>query len=156
MSDERRHRHPGGFTPDRELNVKAVLATGVALLVATAAGMAISWWLSAALRGHLEGADPGPPTLVEAQMLYEPPSPNLQLDPSDELATARAEEEAILTTYAWTDATESRARVPIERGMQLLLETRPGAEAFDEGLTPAESHGEPSSGMERPQGDPGE
>ncbi len=155
MSDERRmnqtprgERHPGaghqgaGQPTDGELNVKAILGTGIALLVATLLGMAVSWWLSVGMRGHLEGDDPPPPTLLEAQMPYDPPSPNLQIDPRGELAAARAEEEALLTTWEWADAGRTRARVPIERAMELLLTTRPGAEAFDEGLSPQESHGE--------------
>ena len=142
MTDEQRPEAARHQAPDSDVNVKAVVATGVALLLATALGAAVAWWLAVGLRDGLEERDPNPPTLIEAQMPYQPPSPNLQTNPTAELAAARAEEEAVLGTYGWIDATQTTARVPIERAMQLLLATRPGAEAFDAGLSPQESHGE--------------
>ncbi len=144
MTEERKTapQHQGAGQPlDSELNVKAILGTGIALLVATVLGMAISWWVSVGMRTYLTNEDPPPPTLLEAQMPYEPPSPNLQTDPLGELATSRAEEEALLAVWEWADPGHTKARVPIERAMELLLATRPGAEAFDEGLSPQESHG---------------
>jgi hypothetical protein len=139
MTERRPDRHPDGphgaghegYTPDRDINIRAVVGSGLALVLATALGMAVSWWLAVGLRGHLEEEDPRPPTLIEAQMPYEPPSPNLQIAPADELAAARAEEAQLLGSWEWADAARSKARVPIERGMELLLQTRPGAEAFD-------------------------
>lgn len=120
-------------TPDRELDVRAVILTGLALAVATALAALASWWLSIGLRDRLEAQDPEPPVLIETMMPYQPPSPNLQTDPASELAEARSEEETILGTYEWNDEARTSARVPIERAMELLLETRPGAEAFGDG-----------------------
>lgn len=121
---------PSGGRPDRELNIKAVVGVGIALALATALGALASWWLSVALRDDLERQDPAPPVLLEAQIPYEPPGPNLQTDPEAELLVMRTEEAVILESYAWSDAGHTAARVPIERAMRLLLETRPGAEAF--------------------------
>jgi hypothetical protein len=130
VTDPARRDAAGRPAPDSELRLQAVVATGVALAVVTALAAAVTWWLAVALRDRLENRDPAPPALVEAQMPYRPPSPNLQLAPENELAAARAEEEALLGAYAWTDAAQSAARVPIERAMELLLERRPGAEAL--------------------------
>ena len=154
MTDERHADTGHGPAKDGELNVKAILGTGLALLVATALGMAVSWWLSVDLREYLEGHDPQPPALREAQIPWEPPGPRLQTNPADELATARAEEDALLETYEWGNADQSEARVPIERGMEILLESRPGAEAFGDAVSP---HGSPAeeqspAGQQSPTG----
>ena len=127
---ERDVRPPADYTPDRDLNIRAVVLTGIALAVATALAAVVSWWLSVGLRGLLEARDPAPPVLLEARQPHLPPSPNLQTDPEGELAGLRAAEDQALRTYAWSDDARTAARVPIERAMDLLLEARPGAEAF--------------------------
>ena len=116
--------------PDRDLNIKAVVAVGIALAVATALAAVFSWWVSVGLRGFLEGRDARPPALLEARIPYQPPGPQLETSPEAALAATRAREQGTLTSYEWADAGETAARVPIERAMEILLETRPHAEAF--------------------------
>jgi hypothetical protein len=52
----------------------------------------------------------------------EPPGPRLQVRPQIDLATFRARENAILTTYAWVDKEHGIARIPVEEAMRLVAE----------------------------------
>jgi len=124
---------------DGELNVRAIMVVGLALLLATVAAGGISWWLAQALRERMIDQDPPPPVLLEAQAPYLPPTPNLQIDSEAQLRGLRAEEAETLGTWGWNSSSADDARVPIERGMELLLETRPKARAFSAGAEDTES-----------------
>jgi hypothetical protein len=50
------------------------------------------------------------------------PSPHLQVNPSEDLKTFRAGEQAELNSYGWVNRTEGVVRVPIERAIEMLLE----------------------------------
>ena len=123
-------KKPAHWPPDSDLNARAVLVVGIGLLLATALAAAAVWWLSVALRDTLAAEDPPPPILSEAQAPHVPPGPRVEVDPAALLRTLRAEENALLETYGWVDETSDVVRVPIERGMELLLETRPDGRAF--------------------------
>ena len=49
----------------------------------------------------------------------EPPKPPLQAHPQTDLAKFRAQKEALLSGYAWTNAQHDYARIPIQRAMQI-------------------------------------
>lgn len=150
MTDEKSSPHgsPASAPPDADLNIKGVVAVGIGLALATGLAALVSWWLSLGLRDRLSAEDPPPPTLIEAQMPHRPPSPNLQIDPAGELAAMRVEEEVILGSYEWSDATETSARVPIERAMEMLLETRPEAAAFTDPAAPSAATGQAAEAPE--------
>lgn len=146
MSDpERQERQPAHWPPDRELRVKTVLAVGAALALATALSAVAMWYLSLDLRSEMVAKDPPPPVLIEAQMPHQPPNPRLETEPQELLRQLRAEEHQELETYTWVDEAGGIARVPIERAMELLLETRPDARAFG---PPDATASSPSSGSE--------
>lgn len=132
MSDPQRQpeRTPAHWPPDSELKVKTVVIAGFALAAATALSAVAMWYFSIGLKERMEARDPAPPALLEAQMPHEPPSPRLETQPVEQLRALRAEENEALTTYGWVDESAGIARVPIERGMELLLETRPDGRAF--------------------------
>lgn len=132
MSDRERHpeRTPAHWPPDSELKVKTIVAAGLALAGATALAAVAMWYLSIGLKERMEARDPAPPALLEAQMPQEPPSPRLETQPGRQLRALRTEEDELLTTYAWVDESSGIARVPIDRGMELLLELRPDGRAF--------------------------
>jgi hypothetical protein len=121
---------PAHWPPDRELNVKAIVGTGLALLLATALSGLLVWWVASFLTDHLDAQDAPPPVLREARAPYEPPGPRVSTDPAALLHALRAEEDAILETYGWVDETNEVVRVPIENAMEMLLETNPEARAF--------------------------
>jgi hypothetical protein len=55
-----------------------------------------------------------------------PPPPRLQAHPRTDLALLRAEKQAALEAWGWTDGTRQFARIPIERAMAIYAtEHRP-------------------------------
>lgn len=51
------------------------------------------------------------------------PEPLLQTDPRRDLIQLRAEEDSVLSSYAWVDRAGGRVRIPIDRAIEVLAET---------------------------------
>jgi hypothetical protein len=51
-----------------------------------------------------------------------PPRPRLQVDPGRDLAKLRADNEALLSSYGWTDRKAGVIRIPIARAMELTAQ----------------------------------
>jgi len=62
-----------------------------------------------------------------------PPAPRLQSNPLQDLAQMRAEEDAVLNSYGWVDRNAGIVRVPIERAMELLVQSGPPSRTQGEG-----------------------
>jgi len=69
----------------------------------------------------------------------EAPPPRLQVRPEIDLADFRAQEAAILTTYAWVDKEHHIVRIPVEDAMRLIAER--GMPVFESPELPGESEG---------------
>lgn len=106
---------------DSELSLKAIAGFAIGLLVVLAVSAVFLWYFSKFLRGQEEALDPAAPALEAARAPYKPPGPLLQSDPVKEMEALRAEEDAILHTYAWVDEAGGIARVPIERAITLMV-----------------------------------
>jgi hypothetical protein len=72
-----------------------------------------------------------------------PPEPRIQANPSADLRTLRAEEDAVLTTYGWVDRQAGVVRVPIDVAMALVVSE--GLAVREASTTPA-----PASATGRP------
>ena len=112
----------GGF--DREIGVKGLAWFVIGLVVLLVVSGVLMLVLSRGLRESLVAADPPPPRLPEARRPYEIKGPLLQADPPADMSELRAQEEAILNRWAWTDEAQGMAQVPIDRAMELLVEQR--------------------------------
>ena len=108
---------------DKEISLKAVWVFGVGILVLVAIAGALTWWISLAMRSSLESQDPPPPALVEARWAHEPPGPRLQPTPATEFDSYLAEQELTLSSYGWVDEASGIVRVPLERAVELALES---------------------------------
>ena len=64
--------------------------------------------------------DAPPPVLAEARVKSVPAGPLLQSDPEKDLKALRAREDAVLASWAWTDATRTHARVPADRALEIV------------------------------------
>jgi hypothetical protein len=117
---------------------RAIRLRGVVLFVAGLAGLLlVSAALSAAFglhfKGELQGRDPPPSPLAEANARDAPPPPRLQASPPRDMAELRAVEGTILGSHGWADQEAGIARIPIERAIDLvaarpdLIVRRPGA-----------------------------
>ena len=129
--DEMAPRTPSGPPPpeataDRDLDVRAIVLFGVGLAVTLVVVAALMYLLSVFLREAIGERDPEPPALPEVRETRLPPQPRLQASPRVDLERLRAEQERLLSTYAWIDRggdrETGRARIPIERAMDILAE----------------------------------
>ena len=107
---------------DRELNLKGIVGFGIALVAATVLAAALMWVLTGFLRHSAAQDDPPLAILPEARSQGEPPAPQLQADPTTDLAILRRRESDILNHYAWVDETTGVIRVPIDVAMTELPE----------------------------------
>jgi hypothetical protein len=120
--DESPHGESAGLY-DRDLNIKAVVITGVALALGTAVVFALMWGFYLGLKQLDRAKDLPPSPIPEANIAQPPPEPRLQESPGIDLQRLRAEEERILTTYGWVDREAGIVRIPIENAIDLLAET---------------------------------
>ncbi len=116
------HEHPFGHEPSA-IAVRRVLMIGaiLACMVLTTVGV-----LHFVLRDWVM---PQHAHLVLRPDLI-PPQPRLQPSPQNDLAVFRAQKAAMLSSYSWTDAAHTYARIPITRALQIY----------------AQQHAQPSSG----------
>lgn len=105
---------------DTELNFKAIFGFVIALLVLLAVSFAIVWGVYSWHRARLVRQDAPPPVLPEARVRSAPPGPLLQDDPEKDLSAFRAREDAVLAGWSWADASRTRARVPVERALEIV------------------------------------
>jgi hypothetical protein len=105
---------------DGELDFRGILAFVAGLVAVTLVVMGLMWGVAVLFKGSLARKDPAPPALAEAQEVRVPPGPNLQPNPSADLAAFRAAEETELATWAWVDREKAVARVPAERALEIV------------------------------------
>ena len=105
---------------DAEIKLRTVVGFGIGLAAILLVVTALMWWLSIGLRDHLATDDPAPAALPEARVQELPPGQLLQTDPIGEMATMRAEEDAILETTAWADEAAGTVSLPIEDALEIV------------------------------------
>jgi len=101
------------------MNPKYILYFAGGLVIVAIMVQVALWWMfnrfeQAQARREIQ------PTLVEAPKRV--PEPRLQVSPQDDLQELLRQENQILGTYGWIDRGTGKARIPIDRAMQLFLE----------------------------------
>jgi hypothetical protein len=104
-------RRPFGHEPASIAGRPIRIAAAILLATVLTLGSILHWSLQ-----HLVAPDYA---TVAARRGPIPPGPRLQAHPTADLATLRAEQEALLSHYAWLDAAHMNARIPIERAMAI-------------------------------------
>ena len=112
----------GGF--DHEISLRGLVLFVVGLVGLMIVAGVLMYLLSDGLREARVAADPPLPKLPEARRPYERTGPLLQADPPADMAAFRAEEEAALNRWAWTNETDGVAQEPIDKAMELLVKQR--------------------------------
>ncbi|MCJ2094053.1 hypothetical protein MKK67_16360 [Methylobacterium sp. J-072] len=108
---------PGYETRDVGVRNTALVMAGLALAVLTVIGTMV--WLMGAFSASQRRTLP---TLTRQQTApLTPPPPNLQADPYADLDRQRAEAAARLAGYGYSDPARTRARIPIDRAMDLIV-----------------------------------
>jgi len=108
---------PGHETRDVSVRNTALVMAGLALAVLTVIGTMV--WLMGAFSASQRRSLP---TLTRQQTApLTPPPPNLQADPYADLDRQRAAAAARLAGYGYSDPAHTRARIPIDRAMNLIV-----------------------------------
>ncbi len=105
---------------DSELNMKAIIWTGIGTLGITAISMILMWWLFRGLEKLEDREDPRPPALAEAAAPRLPPEPRLEESPPANLATLREREQEVLTNPAWIDQGTGTVRLPLDLAIDIV------------------------------------
>jgi hypothetical protein len=106
---------------DHEINFRGIRTFVAGLAGVTLVLFGLMWGVATLLKGSLVRRDPAPPALAEARESRVPPGPNLQPNPSADMAAFRASEDLELSKWAWVDREKGAARVPVLRAMEIVL-----------------------------------
>ena len=119
---------------DRDINMKAVVGTGIGLAATTGVAILLMWFFFHGMASYMKSKNPPPSPIPEATRPQKPPGPNLQTTPIADLKALRAEEHTLLEGYSMVDKGGDYARIPIELAMKKVL-----AEGLGSGVGPAPS-----------------
>jgi hypothetical protein len=108
---------PGHETRDVNVRNTALVLAGLALAAVAVIGAMI--WLMGSFAASQRRARPALTPQQTARLA--PPPPNLQADPYADLDRERAAADAHLAGYGYRDATRTRARIPIDRALDLVV-----------------------------------
>src|SRR3954469_698970 len=105
---------------DSDVNVRAILTFGAALVITTAVVCVLVWLLFTLLQRREAQAGTRDFPLAVEQQNRMPPEPRLQTNPREDLRVLREREEAILNSYG-LDSDTGAVRIPIEEAMKLVV-----------------------------------
>jgi hypothetical protein len=135
------NKHTGGANDGyekRDANPRSLFSfAGVMFLTLIVVGIGMKWMFDYFSRVQ----QLGPPATPFEQGRTLPPLPRLQVQPVQDLAGLRQQQDDALHSYGWVDRNLGTVRIPIDRAMDLLLErglpVRPGAQPpADHGRAP--------------------
>ena len=115
---------PGHEKKDISLRGAALLAASI-LAVVPLVLVAMNWTFEY-FAARETRSQPPPVSLIRNEGRPLPPEPRLQTTPTEDLRRVRAEEEAVLGSYAWVDRSAGKVRIPIGRAIDLLAESEAG------------------------------
>jgi len=134
MTDHSNHENHQSSGFDREINLRAILFSGVGLVGVTIVAAALMWWLLKGFEGHDERRDPRPTPIEAANPQQPPPEPRLQVAPGfvvsnsgataqsdrEDMAAEAEQEKNLLQQPAWIDQGKGTLRVPIDVAMEIV------------------------------------
>ena len=129
----------------RDVNIPAVIRFGFWLGVGVVAVTLVMLGLFRSLEKKDLASDTHLPPNVAANLARTPPEPRLEPFPLAPGQRLRAEEDAILTSYAWVDKKAGVARIPIDRAIEIVAER---------GLPPSKPMPLPAAPQPTPQAPP--
>ena len=120
-SMDKSHKAPEGSPgyETRDTDVRGVLNFLVYLSLMMVFAFLVSWGMFRYLAKERSALAPDSAFAEKRQL---PPSPQLQVNPREDLVQFRAEQAQSLESYAWENRASGAVRVPIERAMELLLQ----------------------------------
>ncbi|HSB78092.1 MAG TPA: hypothetical protein VLM91_04845 [Candidatus Methylomirabilis sp.] len=113
---------PGSASAGHELSdlsPRAIAIFGIVLAATVIACLLLAAWIFNYLSAREARQDVPPSPLAKQEA---PSEPLLQVSAPKDMAEMRAQEEKILTSYAWVNKQAGTVRIPIDRAMRLLAE----------------------------------
>lgn len=107
---------------DREISWKALAWSMGIIALITAGSFLGMWFLGVDFRDRMAESDAPAPLVAESRDELLPPEPRLQTTSYDDWAEMKAEHEEFLSTYAWTDRSRGKVRIPVEEAMRRIAE----------------------------------
>ena len=105
-----------------DLSSRAVLITGVSILIGTWVFVWLLYYFFVYLVHSREEAGPPPPARAVGKAPITPPEPRIQASPSTDLGEMRAREDSQLNSYGWVDRANGIVRIPIDRAIGLVAQ----------------------------------
>ena len=120
--DTRNSDNPEVVHEESDVNVRAILGFGFALIVVAVIIHVCLWWLLGMYQRQTERTQLQVYPLAAGQQEQLPPAPRLQEHPQQDMRELREKQEAILKGYEWVNRDAGVARIPIEEAMRIVVE----------------------------------
>jgi cysteine synthase len=115
MDETRQPLNPRMRHETTDINVWAVGKFGVALVIVTVVSLGLVFGLMKYFQSREENSVAN---TIQPTKLF--PQPQLQQTPVLDLRAIRAEEEKLLTSYAWVDQPKGVVRIPVAQAIDIL------------------------------------
>ena len=107
----------------KDVNVFQITAFGIGLLLACIVVVFAMWAMFDFLYSRENAKNMNNPNAaMMGQRQALPPEPRLQAEPKVELKDLRADEDAILNSYAWIDPNKGTVRIPIGQALDIVAQ----------------------------------
>ena len=114
--------NPGVHHETTDVNISAIILSGVALIVSAVLISFVVWVLFKYFESREARRLAPEYPLAATQEVRVPPEPRLQTDPRQDLQDLRAQENQILNSYGWIDKNTGVVRIPIDEAMKLVVQ----------------------------------
>jgi hypothetical protein len=122
MSEPHEPDNPEIVHEESDVNVRAILGFGIALVVAAAIILVFLWWLQGLYQRQTERAQMQAYPLAAGQQEQLPPIPRLQEHPQEDMSELRERQQALLNGYSWVNRDAGIVRIPIEEAMRIVVQ----------------------------------
>jgi hypothetical protein len=129
--DDHGHSHAPLSNPQvsherRDINVFQISAFGIGLALGFIIVVFAMWAMFDYLFSYANKQDASNPNVSMMNERAKPPEPHLQPEPGEpgpkeQLSNMRGDEDAILSSYGWVDASKGIVRIPIDQAIDMAL-----------------------------------
>ena len=105
---------------DREINVRGIVVSGIALVIVTVVAALLMWWLLKGFEHYDEKRDVRLSPIEKAHPQPPPPGPLLQRDPVADMTEMRTREDQELNQAAWVDRQQGTVRLPVADAIDIV------------------------------------
>lgn len=120
MSDAPKGHAPETEPFDREINVRGIVISAVALVVVCVVAALLMWWLLKGFEHYDEKRDVRLSPVERAHPQQPPPAPLLQDNPVADMTEMREREDRELNQAAWIDRQQETVRLPVADAIDIV------------------------------------